>query len=234
MKIINFFGLKRSGNHCIHEWILKNFKEYNTQYFNCYETKRHYSTIKETTELLLCSFEDKKISSFIDHLKSNIDIVLLRDVYNWGASFKKMKSKHQMKSKHHMSFVELSNKIFSNWENYYHYIYNRINDHKTVYILYNNWVTDIKYRQHILQEICLKSQIKVENYIDFIDHVTHYGCGSSFDKRTFDGRASEMKVLKRWEYYKNDENYWKMFSPWIKHLNAKMFGAWLPDSKYIK
>jgi len=50
------------------------------------------------------------------------------------------------------------------------------------------------------------------------------GKGSSWDKRTFDGRAQQMKVLERWKCYKNDKRYLELCSdPVLISLSERYF-----------
>ena len=43
-----------------------------------------------------------------------------------------------------------------------------------------------------------------------LNTVSRHGGGSSFEGRSKDGRASEMKTSERWQFYENDETFWAL------------------------
>ena len=69
-------------------------------------------------------------------------------------------------------------------------------------ISYDKWFTDKNYRKKIVKDLDLPK------FTDAGKNDIPQNCGgSSFDGLTFDGKASEMKVLERWKEYENEEGF---------------------------
>jgi len=54
--------------------------------------------------------------------------------------------------------------------------------------------------------------------------VPKFGGGSSFDKQQFDGKAHEMKLTERWKGFVNDPRYLRLFNRETIELSERIFG----------
>lgn len=92
-----------------------------------------------------------------------------------------------------------------------------------VFINYNRWFTDDKYRDEIARRLGLISADKG------LAEVAKWGpntWGDSFDNLDFEGRANEMKVLERWRYFANDKVFQDLFrDPELLGLSEEIFGV---------
>lgn len=78
-------------------------------------------------------------------------------------------------------------------EYYNEYLSHSVLKGKVVFILYDQWFGDRRYRRNISKQLGL-------TFSDAgLNQILPVGYGSSFDKRKFDGRAQQMDVLNRWQ-----------------------------------
>ena len=59
---------------------------------------------------------------------------------------------------------------------------------------------------------------------DIVNEIPETGAGSSFDKMDYQGKAQQMKVLKRWEEFKDDSWFKGLFDKEIFRLSEEIFG----------
>ncbi len=90
---------------------------------------------------------------------------------------------------------------------------------KKVFINYNQWFSDQEYRQNISQQLDVQfSDLGLEK-------VKGQGKGSSFDQLNFSGKATDMKVLERWQNVKDDPRFIQIFeNEELWHYSDKIFG----------
>lgn len=102
----------------------------------------------------------------------------------------------------------------------------RLLRHDKLPVSYNRWVADTAYRRRIADHLGLR----------FTDagRETVAGChgGSSFDGRTYDGRATAMPVLDRWRTRADDPDFWAAFDDEMVALAERAFGA-LPAARHL-
>ncbi|MGK7957344.1 MAG: hypothetical protein AB4063_19150 [Crocosphaera sp.] len=98
---------------------------------------------------------------------------------------------------------------------------------KKVFINYNQWFSDQEYRKNISQQLDVQfSDIGLEK-------VKGQGKGSSFDQLNFSGKATEMKVLERWQNVKDDPRFIKIFAnEELCYYSDKIFGK-IPGTKCL-
>lgn len=91
--------------------------------------------------------------------------------------------------------------------------------HNKIVINYNSWVDDLDYRRQIA------SQLKLEFSDAGFDEVKHQGGGSSFDGMQFTGQANKMNVHNRWQQFTNDPLFKKLLNnEELLDYSAKIFG----------
>ena len=188
----------RSGNHPIVYWLAKQFLG-EVKCLFCVSYPQKYKTLPECCAVRLSStsgphycfmatFEDKRFGQVyhLDKEYSPIQIVIVRDIYNLGASricgdWKSHKTKRNMKD------FDRTKKIWLEHANFALKYPNQS-------ILFNKWFTDKQYRKSILK--------RWKPYFKFTDKglntVTSEGRYSSFDRDAYQGQAQKMKVLKRY------------------------------------
>jgi len=139
----------------------------------------------------------------------NRALILLRDPANWLASVKRLGIFHERFVRLWLSLAE---KFF-------------VRQAETPGVLpvtFNRWFADRAERERVSAHLGLP----------FTDagllHVPHYGSGSSFDRRAFDGRADEMKVLDRWYEEREFVAYWLEQYPVLVDYSKRIFG-WAPE-----
>ena len=98
---------------------------------------------------------------------------------------------------------------------YYKYLsLNKNNNFYTIY--FDFWFSDPEYRRKIENDLDLE---KSEQYLE---KVSNYGNGSSFDGTTYNGKAQEMDVLNRWKMYENHHIIQKIISEYGKYSDFKI------------
>ena len=185
--IFPFVGMKRSGNHAIINWMIQNCWQ-STVYLNSLNENMsldmfavyHADYLKPNdVDRVIITLENRSPAEFLD-----LDYSLVaRDPFNWLGSWI---------SHFHFSEEYLDKDIEM-------YIRNMKEiDNKA---FFNKWFSDTAYRDS------LAHRLGFTNYNRGIETVTNYGKGSSFDRKKYNGRASEMKVLNRWEEMRNNVLY---------------------------
>jgi hypothetical protein len=260
-KEIRVFGLRRTGNHAIIVWIqkqiqgnaihLNNIRPDLSPYRYVYEeVQDHYRSHRREQlefllqqaqgnfsykECLIYNYEDFDFSSALNSYYSEknhdiylgksaekYDLILLRDPFNLLAS----------RIKRGFLDVKIKNKNFIDlWLEYAQEILgetNYLSQNKKIFVNYNQWVQNQNYRQQISEQLGLQ-------FSDAgIDTVPHYGKGSSFDGKEFDGKAKEMDIQNRWKYFLEDKTYRTMLNhPKLWEYSERIFGH-IPGTEALK
>ena len=214
---IAVFGLKRSGQHPIINWICRQLPGVTVHYNNIhkagfdphercsqmviYRNGPHESECRKASSTeyaeppmerdhIVHTYEDFQLQYLESHgyykrFKDArpIEILILRDPYNWAAS--RIKSGR--------------NANLSLWLQYAREFVGETSflRFSKVLISFNEWFLSRVYR-----DTWLLDNLGIENHDRGVDSVSALGNGSSFDSTEFDGRAQEMKVLDRWKEIK--------------------------------
>lgn len=152
-----------------------------------------------------------------------IDILVLRDPYNYFASRLKLEGLGLYNPN---IPVKLTNKksreaLTDLWLQYAREYLGESNNLKNnkVVINFNKWVSDKSYRKELAMRLGLKFSDRSMNKL------TKSGPGSSFDKLKYANDAGKMKVLERWEVLKDYPFYREIFeNKEIVELSNKIFG----------
>jgi hypothetical protein len=182
MKIVQLYGLRRSGTHAVINWLRHNFS---TQE----ETKRvgflndlielrekfqpSYEWSLENCDVLLTTYEDTNLEIDLVRDESH-KIVLIRDIYNLAASRLKRGSDDM--------------KVDENFVN--------------LWLQYSSCPNLFKYEDFLLNkdkrdELC--ERLGVVN-LDYTDGVMHYGRGSSFVGVKLDTKENYLNRYKMVEF----------------------------------
>lgn len=252
-KLVNLIGLQRCGCHAVANWILHQhntvmrsyeLKEYPNEIkeqnevwgFNIYKTfllfnqywfkyqEPHAPTklgytpkevanaviVYETGELgkYNIDFDNKK--EVFGNIESESTVIVLRDFLNCAASWYRQ---HGEVPRHIAIFwydraMEILNKT---WK-----------IPCAEFINYNYWFTNKDYRKHICEKLSLY-------FTDIgINTVAHFGNGSSFNKREYDGCAQLMDVNNRWKLLEHNEEFIEYLKPYreLVQLSERIFGEY--------
>jgi len=225
---IRFFGMKRSGNHALQNWIIPKFtgniflrnnaafkrlvSKKKCDGLNCFQAYGHITPAAlDDNDVIFITYEDLVLSDCLEHPanKDNVyghyddykDIFIIRDPYNLFSS----RAKHYDKGSAMRSDLCVHKrydlcKLILLWKD----MANRFLTPRDgeVGIYYDLWYADEDYRKLICQELG----------VEFNDNgkelISAWGGGSSFDQLT--KKPEEMNVLNRTEGYEEYEFYLKL------------------------
>lgn len=235
VKVFTFTGLRRSGNHPIIYWISRCIDNGNipeemsdvhpldnifhnsskTLYFfnDWLDYKTNYlnnNNIKVNGEYMLYSYEDVRMNYTQQYTDPNVtNIIILRDPLNTMAS----RIKHKMDQ---LSYYISSEDVIDIWKAYASECLNITKKFKNLlFILYNRWVVDKKYRK----DICGKLNIP---YFSDTKYVPLNGNGSSFIGRKLESDPNIYN--KRYELIDFNETQIKLLDdPELHELSSKLF-----------
>lgn len=208
-------GLKRSGNHAIVNWLMaeNSFRFFNNivpmariltgergmpesvELRKWLRSKRRFWVLGRVgpSDRLLLSLEDHKLDfrPIIDLPASTRHILILRDPRNLFAS--RIRKAHVVNN---LSYARepgvLFDRAIDRWKEHAREFLgdtNHLPNKTTIY--FNRWFVSQPYRQRICERLGVRFSDKG------LSKVTDHGGGSSFDRSTYDSRASEMDVLNR-------------------------------------
>ena len=251
-KEIRVAGMKRTGNHAIINWVksqqtgkvgfinnvLANENPYRYKYKNLEDNFSEHKWAMEhyrqqakgnfiKRDCLIYSYEDFPLdqiaSDKFEHNhdlylgKSTIryDILIIRDPFKLFASRLKISSKvgsFLLVNSQNKTMVDL-------WIDYAKEYLGETNylKHNKICINYNQWFVDIEYRQQIA------NKLQMEFSDAGLSMVSGLGGGSSFDGKQFDGQATSMNVLNRWQKFCDNPQYKQFFNPEVLEYSEQIF-----------
>ncbi|MGB5594914.1 MAG: hypothetical protein WBM32_09080 [Crocosphaera sp.] len=174
-----------------------------------------YSYEDKPLELIADEKFEKKHDLYLGKSANRYDVLILRDPFNLFASRLKMMDSKSGK-------VNLLSKDSINlWISYAQEFLGETNylTQNKVFINYNQWFCEQEYRKEISDKLDLEfSDLGLEK-------VKGQGGGSSFDKLDLTGKASQMKVLERWQHFRDDPRFISIFkNEKLWHYSEKIFG----------
>ncbi len=182
MRHFNIFGLRRTGNHAIIEWLAKHFN-HTTHYNDCWDwpvpnnhwSKKEYGDTSALTDLTVFSYEDFEPSE--EEIQHSETIVLFRDWYNIAASRHVSgrgyaeTARYRHKSSYNRSVVEVWLEYAKLYEKY-----------PEKFILFNKWATSEEYRNEVA------TRLQLQKYVPYTQELpqSKIGNGSSFGEERID------------------------------------------------
>jgi hypothetical protein len=152
--------------------------------------------------------------------ENRFDVLLLRDPYNLFASRMKRESDNN-DNRYSLLAVDERETLIRLWKQYAREFLgetNYLRFNKTV-ISFNRWVSDQEYRRE------LAGRFGFEFSDATMEEVVPVGGGSSFDGARKHQSASEMKVLERWQHFRDVPAFRSLFEdPEIAQLSQAIFG----------
>lgn len=216
-------GMRRSGNHAIINWIIKQrpgatcFNNNMGPFHPPEDTIIKKIIVKGLSKFnLFVSLEDKWTKDAFKaydpekfgEAKLKFNLLILRDPYNMLASRWVWKdefgSLFRENLEHRKMIIEMWKdhaRIFLNWQKNEE----EVDGERNIPVNYNRWFTDKDYREKLAQRLDLKFTDAGK------EDISIYGHGSSFSKQKFDQQASKLKVLERWMGLVNDLEYRALF-----------------------
>lgn len=228
MKEFRIFGLRRSGNHTIIEWIAAHFN-YVIHYNDCWGWESpdwfkqlSYGSPKEDLGCRIYSYEDFEPSK--DELKNPSTILILRDWYNMSAS--RVASGRGLDSARYPHQKTNNRDCEEVWLKYAEFAQKFPNK----IILFNEIINNPTYQESIRQNLGLLGDIKFPTELP----ATKFGNGSSFPNEPLEPNSlnSRIKVLKKQDL----ASYKKItqeVSPAVHDYCDKLFG-WSERAKQTK
>jgi hypothetical protein len=209
--------MKRSGHHAVINWLMQQSGEGTFYNDSAKKALRRPPDSAGVTygepAWTAYNFEDwpaQRMGRLSDKpwLRGGKVVLIMRDVYNMLASSMRRNRATKGKFTHYQDYKTRVNK----WTKHA-----RASEHYYT-ILYNRWFRDREYREQICNDLG-------EPFTDEgLDQIGTWGGGSSFSGRDFDGMAQYMDVLKRWEQFREDPEFWDALTPASHELNHKLFG----------
>lgn len=226
MNLITIYGIRRSGNHAVANWILSHYNKgcyindanrqirQSSNWLPCYKHLSNQTNLDNSPDIIVIGIENKTDrfihQLYLDKIKQiytdqhihNTEICLLRHCPNLIASHLQAwpdKTYHE--------------NIPNHWKEYITFYKNDTND--VLQLVYDYWL-DQSYRNSFA------TTIGFTNLDNGIDHIPHYGGGSSFKDKVVDHKA----LKNRWKnMITNDRfnNIMKKFDYWADHI--EIFGT---------
>ncbi len=208
-------------------------EEFQKDFFEKFNIYAEMCGLFSRKSLLIYSYEDedlRDVSSepferrhdrWLGRSASRFDIVLVRDPYNLFAS--RLKREESGIPNRYSLRVDSERGILCGlWKQYAREFLGETGflPHNRLAVNYNRWFLEKEYRMK------LSAALGLEFSDGGMDEVLHVGGGSSFDRMSFDNKASEMKVLERWRNYEKNELFRSIFRDReLVGLSERIFGA---------
>lgn len=216
-------GIRRTGQHAVINWMLRNSGRENTVFMNsctmrrsamrtcgqselnarfsgnAYRLKRAmeaYLTPEKHPFVLIsyeAGFEEGELSPNFPDALFDREILVTRSFVNWLPSF--IRLMRLMNPKSAPEALDISNGIVFEITRYKAHLL-AAQDSNHVVICFDSWATSPNYRRHTLEELGLEA---LDNTLG---EVQRYGGGSSFTK--FKNSANELPLTMRWQTMADD------------------------------
>lgn len=219
--VVIVFGIRRSGNHLISDWIVNQyitpgFQAKNVQ-IDFFSFLDNYSTDFDFYNCALFGIEEHPIHAvdiaYTKNAFNIIKVVILRDPYNLFAS--RIKSYRLLEAPYFNGGFATYN-----WTDYANFFLNP--SEGVICIPYHVFLMDGDYRKQLAKKLGVGFKKDMDSkYINKVDSTTSRG--SSFDGDQYDGQAQQMKVMNRWEYYRDNPLFRSLFTDEIKQLSKEIF-----------
>lgn len=200
LRHFSFAGMQRCGNHAIINWWMGHFPGYlfrnNILGLTCKHQAAQSDVLGDYHQRIrIDSWENYAPASLTISNHSEPLIVILRDPYNWWASWYRYGMPNP-----NVQYLPRPQTIL--W--YLKYVeYAR--SHPEQWVSFNQWFQSDEYRRSLEHRYDMVESDETLEQLPKFD----FGVGSTFNAREYDGRAQQMKVLNRWEQVKDDPHFYE-------------------------
>ena len=173
--------------------------------------------------------------------KNTFDVLILRDIFNLSAGAFKNTGRAWMGNIQAGDTKDLS---MLDWKNYQErdkirerynlaaaeFLNNTEHLKNKICISFNDWFSSEEYREITASKFGLQNN---ETSINVVAGVGNRG--SRFDQFEYDGKASRMKVLDRWKFFKDNKAFWKILSDMSESIDFsnEIFGNFPETEEYL-
>lgn len=246
---IKFFGLKRSGNHAIINWLMSYFPE-PVWFINCITPYTNPFTMKEKWKAVQSAykqFRNCKIYYEEPELKTCKKYCLLLSYENFNISELKKRTLLPDQIRNKIGKSEIYKDVlllrdpFNNLASHWKWKGERVTlqqkgkllkiwkIYAKEYLGETNYLHNrvgILYNKWFTDEQYRKSKIVNQFGLPYIlnDSEKDVIFTSSFNKNKFHKKANQMDVLNRWKEYSGSSKFMNMFDDETKELSEKIFG----------
>jgi hypothetical protein len=258
-QVVHVCALQRSGHHAVIQWIMINSGRRVCFLNNCTPGTNPFESALLTGSLVpgidlaaeqngglspkalvICNYEDQRLdavfapgvgqtmqrwigtSALVNH------VLILRDPFNLIAS----KYRWAREGRWHQPSLDSLSQLPELWKAHARAFLNHRACEQTplTTVNYNRWFSDGGYRHDLATTLAISTRDEGR------DLVARWGpntWGDSFDNLTYDGRATEMKVLERWKHYARDPFYRTLVQDdELVELSTRIFGP-LPGAELL-
>lgn len=205
MKQYNFYGLRRSGNHAVLEWLIQNIggpgnrnivkprrviQCGSSAYINEANTYPGHKAIEldvsfcqSAFDNLIVAYEDVPTNYNLANTHNNKKIVILRDIFNLFSSRYKKIISHPERIDYFNTAMRIDEKAIDVWKEHA--------NSDALIILFEKWIESKEYRDSICEKLGIPNH-------DITDTMTEFGEGSSFTgqkKPTVEELKSRSKMV---------------------------------------
>lgn len=217
------FGLRRSGNHAVIDWLLAHYSCDKYHYNNvmlkpngdCETTREHIDFIVGNSRDLsykIASFEDIPLGYAKDHLiPAENQILILRDPFNTFAS-RLQKVRTASDEGNHKLANQVNKNVITMWKQYAKEFITEDGILNPVCINFNEWVVDKSYRMALSEKLG----------IPFTD--SGYGSKRGWKYSGGSSFQGDLQVLDRWRNFENDPEYLTFFDEELVEISRILFG----------
>ncbi len=224
---IQFFGLRRSGNHALISFLMDRFRGRRIHANNLAVSGRGQARLavghltetpgeSEARGCCLASFEDHPLRRAADLPFGSKRVLVLRDPFNMFASRLQMIRNRPGTS--HASACSVNPRIVALWKSYAREFLGETEflGKTIVPISFNRWLDDQAYREEIGGQFGDASKKWPE--------ISPFSQGSSFDGFDFADTPMQMDLLNRWKAFRKDPQYCELFDDEVIALSQRIFG----------
>ncbi len=228
-------GMRRSGNHAVINWVLGQLKGNAILLDNMQEHEPIGTPHKKLKAglgkvNLLVSHEGRQLTDFFlnyseeqfGKAREKYVLLILRDPYNWLASWYAWQDELGFRFREDEEFRHYTINLWKHYARLYLQWKDETReiDHDAqirVLVNYNQWTSSTEYRKKLAAQLGLQFTDKGR------EKMSINGYGSSFDGMTYNGKASQLKVLERWNNFEKDPDFQALFDDELIELGEKIF-----------
>ena len=165
---LSIYGLRRSGNHAIIAWLMKNMSNGSELFQVNHPIILAKNVARANFQNTIISYEDISLRTTTEFTAGMPKVVVVRDIKNVIAS--RLKNlKRYSECKNTQKLLQVNERIANIWTEHA----TAVAEKKVIGIIFERWVSSKEYRDNVAQILGTKN-------LDITDTILPYGGGSSF------------------------------------------------------